>query len=152
MKKKVLLVASLTFICSFFNSCSDKIGIDNHTIPNDVIQRNVLDSIKLSWKAVLLSNNIHSKLNSYKVMEGNDKKSKKTYYYLIGKSGNDLVKVATLLQIVNKKFIPFTNPKYPLAICYGCKDCYPIFSYDFSAWNCESNSDDCKKIEVMSLN
>lgn len=150
MKKIIVLFASIVILLGLSCCSSNKVGNENFENQKEYIKNSVLDSIKSSWNSILLDNDIHSKLTSFEVKEGSDIKNKNAYYYLIGKSTNDLVKVATLLKLVNKRYSPYSNSKYPLAICYGCIDCYPIFSYDIAAWECETNNDSCKKIEVMS--
>jgi len=109
-----------------------------------------LDSIQADWNNMLKENHLNSKLNSFEIRMDTDIQNSKKYYYLIGKSTSDSVKVATILKFKKGKFY-FNNETNKIVICHGCSNSYPKFESGKWGWTCESPdlNTDCGKISIV---
>lgn len=124
-----------------------KIGYINSRNENAVTE---IDSVSKKWNDLLIENKIVAKLNRFEIRNDFDSINRKKYYYLIGFSKNDSVKVATLVIKKNKKFY-FYNDSNVLVICHNCADSYPKMQFDEWGWSCETkNLIECKKSVVVS--
>ena len=108
------------------------------------------DEIKSRWNQLLLNNNLRETIAQLDILPENDTLNKRRYYYLLGKSANDSIKMAHRLIRRGGKFY-FDQKDYPLTvICHGCTDAYPSLSFDTWGWSCESLNTECKKSVVVS--
>lgn len=108
------------------------------------------DEIKGRWNQLLLNNNLRGTITELAVLPALDTFNKRRYYYLLGKSANDSIKMAHRLIRRGGKFY-FDKKDYPLTvICHGCADAYPSLSFDTWGWSCGSLNTECIKSVVVS--
>src|SRR5690606_34731852 len=102
--------------------------------------------ILFEWNKIIKSHHLNGELKILEIQSGTDTINKISYFYLLGKSSNDSLKMAQLLIYSKNKFY-LKKDTVISCICFGCGNSTPKMSFDEWGWYCENNDiSGCQKI------
>lgn len=102
-------------------------------------------NIITKWNEVIKSHNLKGELNHLEVLSEIDDINNIKYFYLLGRSSNDSIKVAQLLYEYNDRLYLKNDTTYT-CICHNCPSAVPKMSFDNWGWYCESDDMNCEKV------
>ncbi|MFA7687550.1 MAG: hypothetical protein WCY25_06780 [Moheibacter sp.] len=129
----------------YISSCTKDIHVAN--LKNNQLEfKGNQEEILSRWNEAVKSHNLKGILDTLEVRRDSDTLNQVQYFYLLGRSSNDSLKMAQLL-VKYKHKLYLKNDTILSCICYDCPSAQPKMSFDNWGWYCES--DDiihCKKI------
>ncbi|GGC87385.1 hypothetical protein GCM10011508_13250 [Flavobacterium lutivivi] len=137
MNKFIILLVIYLFLSCSIKREKSFIGKQNHH-KTFSLNKDVTDSLMLSWNDMLKASNINSKIVEINIQNDIDLKTKKQYYKIFGKTNNDSAKVACLLELKNGKFYFEKGNVSKTVICHGSSNCKPEM-YE-GQWVCNDGS------------
>ncbi len=118
------------------------------------LNKNVADSIKVSWNQYLKTNNIAEGLKDIKIIKDHDIVTKNEYYAIFATASNDSAHVATRVILEKGNFTFPGDNVNRVTICYGSINCLPKL-YN-NNWACDNGTEqwevcfkDCSKIGIV---